>query len=76
EEEKEVDPQGEYASSSRAALIAKIQEYESNMVAAATFSFNNAVAQLRILNPGLTEEGLDEEKEVRDGQICSPPPID
>ncbi|CAJ2651901.1 unnamed protein product [Trifolium pratense] len=29
EEEREIDPQGEYASSSRAALIAKIQEYES-----------------------------------------------
>ncbi|PNX92631.1 hypothetical protein L195_g015771 [Trifolium pratense] len=71
EGEKEVHPQGEYASSSRAVLIVKIQEYESNMVAAATFSFNNAVAQLRVLNPG-----LDEDKEVRDGQICSPPPSD
>ncbi|CAJ2644668.1 unnamed protein product [Trifolium pratense] len=76
EEEKEVDPQGDYASSSRAALIAKIQEYESNMVVAASFSFNNAIAQLRILNPNLGEEGLNEEKEVRDGQICSPPPTD
>ncbi|CAJ2651308.1 unnamed protein product [Trifolium pratense] len=72
EEEKELDPQGVYASSSRAALIAKIQELESNMVAAATFSFNNAVAQLRILNPGLIEEGLDEEKDVRDGAIVTP----
>ncbi|PNX60945.1 hypothetical protein L195_g060428, partial [Trifolium pratense] len=50
----------------------KIQELESNMVAAATFSFNNAVAQLRILNPSLVEEGLDEEKEVRDGAIVTP----
>ncbi|CAJ2633239.1 unnamed protein product [Trifolium pratense] len=71
--EKELDPQGEYASSSRADLLAKIQELESNMVAAAAFSFNNAVAQLRILNPGLNEEGLDEEKEVRDGAIVTPP---
>ncbi|PNX91328.1 hypothetical protein L195_g047458, partial [Trifolium pratense] len=71
--EKELDPQGVYASSSRAALIAKIQELESNMVAAATFSFNNAVAQLRILNPSLIEEGLDEEKEVHDGAIVTPP---
>ncbi|CAJ2640236.1 unnamed protein product [Trifolium pratense] len=71
--EKELDPQGEYASSSRADLIAKIQELESNMVAAAAFSFSNAVAQLRILNPGLNEEGLDEEKEVRDGAIVTPP---
>ncbi|CAJ2645636.1 unnamed protein product [Trifolium pratense] len=70
--EKELDPQGEYASSSRAVLIAKIQELESNMVAAATFSFNNAVAQLKILNPSLIEEGLDEEKEVRDGAIVTP----
>ncbi|PNX68084.1 hypothetical protein L195_g055976, partial [Trifolium pratense] len=73
EGEKELDPQGVYASSNRAALIAKIQEYESNMVAAATFSFNNAVAQLRILNPDLCEEGLNEDKEVIDGRICSPP---
>ncbi|PNX67494.1 hypothetical protein L195_g063543, partial [Trifolium pratense] len=34
---------------------------------------NNAVAQLRILNPSLVEEGLDEEKEVRDGAIVTPP---
>ncbi|PNX68471.1 hypothetical protein L195_g063994, partial [Trifolium pratense] len=69
--EKELDPQGEYASSSRVVLIAKIQELESNMVAAAAFSFTNAVAQLRVLNPSLVEEGLDEEKEVRDGAIVT-----
>ncbi|CAJ2677122.1 unnamed protein product [Trifolium pratense] len=74
--EKELDPQGEYASSSRADMLAKIQELESSMVAAAAFSFNNAVAQLRILNPGLNEEGLDEEKEVRDGAIVTPPDDD
>ncbi|MCI83661.1 hypothetical protein A2U01_0104937, partial [Trifolium medium] len=56
-----------YASSSRAALINKIHEYESSMVEDASFSFQNVVAQLRVLNPELVEEGLDEDKEVRDG---------
>ncbi|PNX59604.1 hypothetical protein L195_g059770, partial [Trifolium pratense] len=51
----------------------KIYEYESSMVEAASFSFKNVVAQLRVLNPELAEEGLDEDKEVQDGQILPPP---
>ncbi|GAU39236.1 hypothetical protein TSUD_396830 [Trifolium subterraneum] len=41
----------------------------------ASSSFRNALAQLQILNPGvqLITEGMDEMKEVRDGQIASPP---
>ncbi|MCI50022.1 hypothetical protein A2U01_0071266, partial [Trifolium medium] len=35
-DEKEVDPDGEYVSSSHAALISKIHEYESSMVEAAS----------------------------------------
>ncbi|GAU40197.1 hypothetical protein TSUD_375050 [Trifolium subterraneum] len=37
--------------------------------------FKNALAQLQVLNPGiqLVTEGMDEMKEVRDGQIASPP---
>ncbi|MCI86583.1 hypothetical protein A2U01_0107864, partial [Trifolium medium] len=50
----------------------KIHEYESSMVEAVSFSFKNVVAQLRVLNPELIEEGLDEDKEVRDGQILPP----
>ncbi|MCI18716.1 hypothetical protein A2U01_0039871, partial [Trifolium medium] len=71
EDEKAADPDGEYASFSRVALINKIYDVESSMVEAASLSFRNAVAQLHVLNPGLefVEEGLDEEKEVRDGQI-------
>ncbi|MCI17031.1 hypothetical protein A2U01_0038178, partial [Trifolium medium] len=36
--------------------------------------FHNSVAQIRALNAGmkLNMEGLDEEKEVRDGQVVPP----
>ncbi|MCI19011.1 hypothetical protein A2U01_0040166, partial [Trifolium medium] len=74
EEEKVADLDGEYASFSRAALINKIYDVESSMVEVASLSFRNAVAQLHVLNPGFefVEEGLDKEKEVRDGQILPP----
>ncbi|PNY10130.1 hypothetical protein L195_g006699 [Trifolium pratense] len=72
EGEKVLDPDGEYTSCTRTALIAKIHELSNNMVAASSFSFQNAVAQLQLLNPGIAIEGLDEDKEVRDGQILTP----
>ncbi|MCI05148.1 hypothetical protein A2U01_0026198, partial [Trifolium medium] len=76
EEEKAADPDGEYASFSRAALINKIYDVESSIVEAASLSFRNAVAQLHVLNPNFefVEEGLDEENEVFDGQILPPLP--
>ncbi|MCI74374.1 hypothetical protein A2U01_0095638, partial [Trifolium medium] len=42
---------------------------------ASSSQFHNAIAQLRVLNPSveLNVEGLDEEKEVRGGQIVTPP---
>ncbi|GAU27622.1 hypothetical protein TSUD_270110 [Trifolium subterraneum] len=75
EEEKKVDPAGTYASFSRAGLISKIFEVGDLQLEVASSSFRNALAQLQILNPDvqLVTEGLDEMKEVRDGQIASPP---
>ncbi|GAU49340.1 hypothetical protein TSUD_88470 [Trifolium subterraneum] len=75
EEEKKVDPAGTYASFSRAGLISKIYKVGDLQLEVASSSFRNALAQLQILNPGvqLVTEGLDEMKEVRDGQIASPP---
>jgi hypothetical protein len=42
----------------------------------ATSSFQNAVAQIQVLNPGteLKLDGLDECKEIYDGVIQTPPP--
>jgi hypothetical protein len=74
-EEKKVDPAGTYTNFSRAGLISKIYEVGDLQLEVASSSFRNALAQLQILNPGvqLITEGLDEMKEVRDGQIASPP---
>ncbi|MCI06458.1 hypothetical protein A2U01_0027518 [Trifolium medium] len=46
------------------------------MLEAASSQFHNAVVQLIALNPGmeLNTAGLDEEKEVRNGQVVTPPP--
>ncbi|MCI51672.1 hypothetical protein A2U01_0072916, partial [Trifolium medium] len=40
--------------------------------------FRNAIAQIQLLNPNvdLVLDGLDEEKEVRDGRIATPPTDD
>ncbi|GAU46914.1 hypothetical protein TSUD_402950 [Trifolium subterraneum] len=75
EEEKNVDPTGAYSNFTRADLISKIYEVSDLQLDVASSSFKNALAQLRILNPGveLVTEGLDEMKEVRDGRIASPP---
>ncbi|GAU27037.1 hypothetical protein TSUD_313990 [Trifolium subterraneum] len=75
EEEKKLDPAGTYAKSSRAELIAKIYQIGDMQLDVASSIFQNALAQLQILNPGiqLVTEGLDELKEVRDGQIATPP---
>jgi hypothetical protein len=73
-EEREVDPLGEFTELSPADLIRRIMDGESSMLEVATSSFNNAVAQLRILNPSteLIVEGLDEYKIVKDGLIVTP----
>ncbi|GAU31606.1 hypothetical protein TSUD_30680 [Trifolium subterraneum] len=76
EEEKKLDPEGTYAKLSRADLIAKIYQIGDMQLDVASSSFQNALAQLQILNPcvQLVTEGLEELKEVRDGRIATPPP--
>ncbi|GAU49193.1 hypothetical protein TSUD_371850 [Trifolium subterraneum] len=68
-EEKKLDPEGTYANSSRADLIAKIYQIGDLQLEVASSSFRNALAQLQVLNPDvqLVMEGMDEFKEVRDG---------
>ncbi|GAU18262.1 hypothetical protein TSUD_176040 [Trifolium subterraneum] len=69
-----VDPNGEYRAFTRAALVSRIFELEGQQLDAAKSSFDNAVAQLMVLNPGvdLVVEGASELKEVQVGVIVSP----
>ncbi|GAU23327.1 hypothetical protein TSUD_237810 [Trifolium subterraneum] len=55
-------------------LVSRIFELEARQLDAAKSSFDNAVAQLMVLNPGvdLVVEGASELKEVQDGVIVSP----
>ncbi|GAU48008.1 hypothetical protein TSUD_188790 [Trifolium subterraneum] len=71
-----VDPNGEYKGFTRAALVSRIFELEGKELDVAKSSFDNAVAQLMVLNPGveLVVEGASELKEVLDGVIISPSP--
>jgi hypothetical protein len=76
EEEKREDPHGEFTNISRGSLIKQLMEAQSSAVDMATSSFQNAVAQVQILNAGveLKLDGLDECKKVFDGVIRTPPP--
>ncbi|GAU41010.1 hypothetical protein TSUD_178490 [Trifolium subterraneum] len=69
-----VDPNGEYREFTRAALVSRIFELEAHQLDAAKSSFDNVVAQLTVLNPGvdLVVGGASELKEVQDGVIVSP----
>ncbi|GAU35622.1 hypothetical protein TSUD_30390 [Trifolium subterraneum] len=69
-----VDPNGEYRGFTRAALVSRIFELEAQQLDEAKSSFDNAVAQLMVLNPSvdLVVEGASELKEVQDGVIVSP----
>ncbi|GAU45601.1 hypothetical protein TSUD_285700 [Trifolium subterraneum] len=53
EEEKKLDPAGTYAKSSRAELIAKIYQIGDMQLDVASSSFQNALAQLQVLNRGI-----------------------
>ncbi|GAU31939.1 hypothetical protein TSUD_288730 [Trifolium subterraneum] len=68
-----VDPNSEYKGFTRAALVSRIFELEAHQLDAAKSSFDNDVAQLMVLNPGvyLVVEGAFELKEVQDGVIVS-----
>ncbi|GAU32256.1 hypothetical protein TSUD_53830 [Trifolium subterraneum] len=71
-----VDPNGEYTGFTRAALVCRIFELEAQQLEIAKSCFDNAVAQLMVLNPGvdLVVAGASELKEVQDGVIVSPSP--
>ncbi|GAU48789.1 hypothetical protein TSUD_406320 [Trifolium subterraneum] len=71
-----VDPNGEYKGFTRAALVSRIFELEAQQLEIAKSSFDNAVAQLMVLNPGvdLVVAGASELNEVQDGVIVSPSP--
>ncbi|MCI40638.1 hypothetical protein A2U01_0061871, partial [Trifolium medium] len=66
---------GVYAGFSRAQLVRTILELNDTMLETANSQFHNVVAQLRVLNVELelNVDGLDEEKEVRDGRLVTPP---
>ncbi|MCI51602.1 hypothetical protein A2U01_0072846, partial [Trifolium medium] len=55
-------------------LVSRIFELNDSMLETASSQIHNAIAQIRALNVGmeLNMEGLDEEKEVRDGQVVTP----
>jgi hypothetical protein len=53
EDEKAADHTGEFKKLSREALISRIVEGESSTVELSSASFNNAVAQIQILNPSV-----------------------
>ncbi|GAU10519.1 hypothetical protein TSUD_422880, partial [Trifolium subterraneum] len=48
-----IDPNGEYKGFTRAALVSRIFELEGKELDVAKSSFDNAVAQLMVLNPGV-----------------------
>ncbi|MCI39644.1 hypothetical protein A2U01_0060876, partial [Trifolium medium] len=75
EEEKEVDPAGLYADFSQTDLVKTVLDWQGSVVEVSSSLFRNAIAQIQLLNPNVefNREGLDEEKEVRDGRIATPP---
>jgi cell division protein FtsB len=74
EEEKEEDPLGEFVNTSRGSLIHQLIDAQNSAVDMASSSFQNAVAQIQVLNAGieLKLDGLDECKVVLDGVIQAP----
>ena len=58
----------------RAELVARIYQADDDAAAAVEDSFNNAIAQLKLVNPGieLSTEGTNFSYLVKDGQIKDP----
>ncbi|MCI43275.1 hypothetical protein A2U01_0064512, partial [Trifolium medium] len=75
EEERKANPAGLYADFSRADLVKMVLDWQGSVVEVSSSQFCNAIAQIQLLNPNVefNLDGLDEEKEVRDGQIATPP---
>jgi chromosome segregation ATPase len=75
EEEKKEDPHGEFTNTSRGSLIQQLIDAQNFAVDMASTSFQNAIAQIQVLNAGveLRLDGLDKCKVVLDGAIQTPP---
>ncbi|MCI39111.1 hypothetical protein A2U01_0060341, partial [Trifolium medium] len=60
---------------SRVDFVKTVLDWQGSVVEVSNSQFRNAVAQIKLLNPNveLNLSSLDEDKEVRDGQIISPP---
>ncbi|MCI26066.1 hypothetical protein A2U01_0047258, partial [Trifolium medium] len=56
-------------------FVKTVLDWQGSVVEVSSGQFHNVIAQIKLLNPNveLNLSGLDEEKEVRDGQIASPP---
>ncbi|MCI39279.1 hypothetical protein A2U01_0060510, partial [Trifolium medium] len=74
EEERKSDPAGIYADFSRADLVKTVLDWQGSVVEVSSSHFRNAIAQIQLLNPDVefNLEGLDKEKEVRDGRMATP----
>jgi chromosome segregation ATPase len=75
EEEKKEDPHGEFTNTSHGSLIQQLIDAQNFAVDMASTSFQNAIAQIQVLNAGveLRLDGLDKCKVVLDGAIQTPP---
>ena len=62
----------------RADLVDKIGELEGSLVDAIKLGFDRAVAQLKVVNPGvdLNVEGIHPLSDVKDGVITPPPDLE
>ncbi|GAU28895.1 hypothetical protein TSUD_293470 [Trifolium subterraneum] len=56
----------------RAELVGEIRAQMGKVFESAKYSFNNAVAQLKIVNPGLVTEGTGMLRKVENGEIVIP----
>jgi myosin heavy subunit len=56
----------------RAELVGEIQAQRENVFKSAKYGFDNAVAQLQVVNPGLVTEGTGLLRKVENGQIVIP----
>jgi len=62
----------------RVDLVDRIGELEGSLVGAIKLGFDHAVAQLKVLNPGvdLNNKGIHPLSDVKDGVITPPPDLE
>ena len=70
----EDEPEDVQGMSTRSELVKRIEQADADVTAAAEESFANAIAQLRLVNPGidLIEEGTHFMNRVVDGKMVVP----